>query len=793
MSGDVASLAAEMTPYVSAALGAYGGAVLAKVRDDAADATVRLGRRLLQRVFGVRDEREPLPGPLAELAAEPRDEDARAAVRLAVRKALAGDPALEAEVRSMLAAAGVSQQVHAARDAYAAARDVVIHYYDTETARGPALRLTRPQVWGNVPARNPGFTGREELLAAVRTRLLAGDHAVVQGLHGMGGVGKTQLAIEYVHRFASSYELLWWIAAEQAELIGEQFAALADAMCCAPPGAGQAAMRRAVLAVLRETDTALLVFDNATRPGDLAEWLPGGRAHVLITTRTRGWAEIAVPVEVDVLARPESVAILRDRVPGLAAADAGQVAAALGDLPLAIAQAAGYMADTGMPAREYTQLLADRAAEILDQARPSSYPRSLAVVTQLAVAQLGDEDPATAELAELCAFLAPEPIPAGWFSHATAVLPAALAEKAADPVAWRQVLAQISHHALTRIDHNGLQMHRLTQAIIRSHLPASQAAARQRQAGAIVGASDPGDGMSPSTWPGWARLLPHLLAVNPACTSDAALRAVAVEAALYLVRRGDARAGHDVARHIYSNWRDELGPDNADTLKAAIPLSYALREMGRYSEAREQDERTLASYRRTLGDDHPDTLIAAHNLGADLYELRDYRAAAELDAMNLARRKRILGDNHPDTLASAGNLAGDLRGLGDPTASRKLDEDTLARRRHVLGDDHTQTLTSASSLALDLRALGDLRAAQALDEDTLARRRRILGDDHPRTLTSASNLAGILRELGNFRAAKELDEDTLARRQRILGDDHPQTRASAENLAADLREHRGGH
>lgn len=414
-------------------------------------------------------------------------------------------------------------------------------------------------------------------------------------------------------------------------------------------------------------------------------------------------------------------------------------------------------------------------------------------MTRLALAQLSDEDPATAELAELCAFLAPEPIPAGWFSHATAVLPAALAEKAANPVAWRQVLARISHHALTRIDHNGLQMHRLTQAIIRSHLPASQAAARQRQAEAIVGASDPGDGMSPSTWPGWARLLPHLLAVNPACTSDAALRAVAVEAALYLVRRGDARAGHDVARHIYSRWRDELGPDNADTLKAAIPLSYALREMGRYSQAREQDERTLASYRRTLGDDHPDTLIAAHNLGADLYELGDYRAAAELDAMNLARRKRILGDNHPDTLASAGNLAGDLRGLGDPAASRKLDEDTLARRRHVLGDDHTQTLTSASSLALDLRALGDLRAAQALDEDTLARRRRILGDDHPRTLTSASNLAGILRELGNFRAAKELDEDTLARRQRILGDDHPQTRASAENLAADLREHRGGH
>ena len=108
MSGDVVSLAAEMTPYVSAAVGAYGGAVLAKVRDEAADATVGLGRRLLVRVFGHRGEAEPLPGPLADLAADPDDGDALAAVRLAVRKALAADPVLEAEVRSMLAGARVS-------------------------------------------------------------------------------------------------------------------------------------------------------------------------------------------------------------------------------------------------------------------------------------------------------------------------------------------------------------------------------------------------------------------------------------------------------------------------------------------------------------------------------------------------------------------------------------------------------------------------------------------------------------------------------------------------------------
>lgn len=130
MGGDVMSLAAEMTPYVSAAVGAYGGAVLAKVQDDAAAATVSLGCRLLQRVFGFRREGEPLPGPLADLVTDPDDGDALAAVRLAARKVLAADPVLEAEVRSMLASAkGVSQQVRAGRDAYTAGRDQVIVNY----------------------------------------------------------------------------------------------------------------------------------------------------------------------------------------------------------------------------------------------------------------------------------------------------------------------------------------------------------------------------------------------------------------------------------------------------------------------------------------------------------------------------------------------------------------------------------------------------------------------------------------------------------------------------------------
>src|SRR3984885_308220 len=228
---------------------------------------------------------------------------------------------------------------------------------------GPRLPGSLPQIW-NIPARNPGFAGRDVLLIQIRERLLSDDRAVVQALRGMGGVGKTQLAMEYAHQFAGSYDVAWWIAAEQPGLIGGQFAAFAVELGCGDPSAETAAASRAGLAERRRRDRWLLVFDNAGHPQDLTRWLPGGTAgHILITTRARGWDEIATAVEIDVFARTESVAILHARVPGLTVGDADRLAEELGDLPLGVAQAAGYLSETGMPADEYRRLLATRARE----------------------------------------------------------------------------------------------------------------------------------------------------------------------------------------------------------------------------------------------------------------------------------------------------------------------------------------------------------------------------------------------------------------------------------------------
>jgi Tetratricopeptide repeat len=226
-----------------------------------------------------------------------------------------------------------------------------------------------------------------------------------------------------------------------------------------------------------------------------------------------------------------------------------------------------------------------------------------------------------AQLAGVCAFLAPEPVPEDLFTGAPSILPGELAARAADPLAWRQTLAYLARQSLARIDQRGLVMHRLTQAILRDRLTAEQAAAIRACSEAILAAADPGAADNPVTWPRWAQLMPHLLAADLAATDSGGLRWMACNACWYLLARGDARTAHDLAADLRLHWRDRLGDDHENTSATAVYLAWALRDMGRYAEARELDEDTLARDRRVLGEEHPDTVSSANNLDNDLRAL----------------------------------------------------------------------------------------------------------------------------------------------------------------------------
>ncbi|MGI5212921.1 FxSxx-COOH system tetratricopeptide repeat protein [Plantactinospora sp. CA-290183] len=653
---------------------------------------------------------------------------------------------------------------------------------------GPRPPGSYPAVW-NVPRRLAGFTGRESLLAALRQRLTGGDRALVQALHGLGGVGKTQLAVEYAYLFVGGYDLVWWIDAERADLIGEQVSALAVAADWVEAGTVTAVAADAVSRRLRGMSRWLIVFDNAEPSDELGSWLPPDTGHVIITSRRRGFAGVAAPVEVDVFDRGESVALLREYVPTLTERDADRLAVALGDLPLALAQAGGLMTETGMTVPEYLAELDAGAAEVLAAGKPVGYPVPLAAAVQVSTNRLAGEDPAAVQLLHLCAQLAPEPVLLAWFDTAAAadVFDQPLAAVVGARLAFRRSLGRLAGFGLARISDDAVQLHRLTQAVLRDQCsPECREADRRRSELLIVSVTPTNDGTDPASWPAWAALLPHLLALDPTTVGPKA-RSTACNALFYLLMRGEYRTALPLAETWHRRWRAVLGPDDHHVLWAANQLASAYRFLGHYRQAHELTEDILTRRRRVLGDDHPNTLSAANNLAIDLRDLGEHERARELDEDTLTRRRRVLGDDHPHTLTSAHNLAIDLSNLDEYERARALAEETLDHRRRVLGVDHPDTLASAQNLAIDLSNLGEHDRARALHEETLDHRRRVLGVDHPDTLASAQNLAIDLSNLGEHDRARALHEDTLTRSRRVLGDDHPDTLSSAHNLAITLR------
>ncbi|MFI8290171.1 FxSxx-COOH system tetratricopeptide repeat protein, partial [Streptomyces sp. NPDC085614] len=650
---------------------------------------------------------------------------------------------------------------------------------------GPRLPGSLPRVW-NLPARNASFTGRDSLLVRLRQTLATDNRVAVQALHGRGGVGKTQLAVEYAHRFAGEYELAWWIPAEDPALIPDQLAQLATRIGVAPADAPPADAVEALLGELRIRSRWLLVFDNIEDPTALTPFLPGGGGHVLLTSRTPQWAGIASPLNVDVFTRTESLALLHAHGAVLDDSAADRLARTLDDLPLALAQAAALLTD-GLSAAELTAELARNTAEVLAEGRPTGYPVSLAAQVRLTATRVEADHPGAAALLAALSLLAPEPFPvttcAGHLpDHTSTPLAHALATR----LGSLATLRALTRHSLARAQDGTLQLHRLTQTVLRDQLTPDQSRQAGRDAEALLAAANPGNVRNPSTWADWQALLPHLLTVEPSLITTEAGRNIVRNTCWYLLDRGQAHAAKDRLRQLYSTWSRQLGPDHEGTLWTAQYLARALDDTRDHAGARDLIAEALARRQRVLGEDHPDTLSTASTLAICLSALGQVEEARDLGADTLTRQRQVLGENHPHTLGTASNLVRDLSALGKVQEARDLAKDILARRQSAMGEDHPDTLSAASNLAIRLAALGQVEEARDLGADTLTRQRRVLGEEHPEALGTAFNLVLSLAALGQVEEARDLGADNLTRRRQVLGVNHPSTLSTASSLAIQL-------
>ncbi|MEV0056090.1 FxSxx-COOH system tetratricopeptide repeat protein [Saccharopolyspora shandongensis] len=651
-----------------------------------------------------------------------------------------------------------------------------------EAGSRPRVPGHPPAVW-NVPGRNSDFTGRDGVLVPLRERLLSGKNTQV--LHGIGGVGKTQLAIEYAHGFAAGYDLVWWIDSERTGLISEQFAALAVAAGLVGTNTDHTAAELAVRKYFRENSRWLLVFDNAEDPDAVRPWLSGAAGHVLITSRNPAWNEIGTRTEVQEFQRQESIALLRSRQPGLADAEADRLADELGDLPLALAQAGGTLAETGLSVPEYLRLLASRTNDVLNEKPPSSYPTSLAAAVRVSMERLAADEPAAVALLQVCAMFAPEPIPTGWLSKPEA-LPDELAEVAGDPLAFGKLVARIGRIGLARVGNATIRLHRLVRSVIRDQPSVEQRDALHTSTEALLGEVTPGSPDDPVAWPEWARLLPHLVEVDPATTDNERLRSLACDAALYLLRRGDVTSAMPFVRRLYERWRERIGPDDIYTLTAANEVAHSHYQLGEIHQAYVLIEETLPRWRANFGDDHIGTLRSMSDLSVILRKLGEYTAACEMLEAAWEKHRRLRGEDDPETLRMQLNLATVLARSLKELRSRQLNETVFEKLRQVLGDDHPETLRAMSSLASSLARTGEAFRAHELSKAAWDKRLKVLGEEHPAILDSMANSAFVLEGLGDFEESYRLRREVWQRQQRMLGKNHPDTLVAGTSYCGAL-------
>ena len=696
----------------------------------------------------------------------------------------------------------------------AAATEAVLRLLDLPVPSGPpdptrpAPRFpgAAPLIW-NVGPRNATFTGRNPVLEHLRSQLASKSVSVVLpvALHGLGGVGKTQVALEYTHRFKADYDLIWWLDAEQPGLINQSLAELARRLGIRV-GESEAEAAREALDRLRVGGPPyqrwLLVFDNADDPADLRPYLPSGSGHTLITSRNQSWTTVAEPLEIDVFVREESVAHLSRRLPSISATDADRVAEVLGDLPLAVEVASAWLSETGTSVEDYLVSLEQESTRILSLDQPAGYPRNLEATWKISLDRLSGRSLAGLRLLYMCAFLAPDISLDLIYGQQTVDALVPLDGSLRVPMMLGRVTQEVNRLALAKIDaqNNELQIHRLMQAYLRNQLNPAERSDTVHLVHRILAAARParGDTDDPRNWDQYALIWPHLTPSEAVSCDEEPVRQLLIDWVRYQWKSGAFDSALALSQTLDGAWSAALrgqtpqapGDEAQDLLlRQLLHLRFHIgniyRSQGNFQKARDMDEAVLADQQEKLPANDLHTLMTAGGLAADLRGLGLFQEALDMDEATYNSLKEIFGEDHERTLSAANNLAVSCRLVGDNLRARDLDRDTLRRRRTVLGPKHPYALFSVTALARDLRELGEYEESIALLEGAYRDYQAELSESFQETLRTATSLAISLREAGRHPQARELTEQTLEIYESEFDTETPDALACKINLAAD--------
>jgi tetratricopeptide (TPR) repeat protein len=622
-----------------------------------------------------------------------------------------------------------------------------------------------PRFW-NIPyQRKPFFIGREDILRRLYETLRVGESAALvqpQALIGLGGIGKTQTAVEYVYRYYSDYpEAIFWVRADSRESLLSDFTSIAyDLNLLKKDEQDQRLAALSVKRWLKEYDGWLLILDNVEDLEMIKDFMPSARrGDIVLTTRQQITGDVAQAIEIENMEPDEGALFLLRRTKILKVDDelanalqtdratAREIATALGGLPLALDQAGAYIEETRCGLLAYLDLYRTNRKELLNRRSTfrSDHPESVAMTWALSFQQIEQANPAAADLLRLCAFLDPNVIPEELITASASELGPNLKPVAANAFRLNGAIEELLKFSLVKrnSDEKILSIHRLVQTILIDRM---NKRTRQLWAKRVVRAVN--QGFPDADYKDWAsirRYLPNALA-----------SATLIEQ-YELAFPEAARLMHQVGTYL---------DDHAH-----------------YIEAEALFQRALAIRERVLGSEHPDTASSLNNL-AILYSKRGEDTQAEaLFQRALAIRERVLGPDHPYIASCLANLAILNIKRGENRQAEAFFQRALAIQVAILGSDHPDTASSLNNLAILYSAQGKVEQAEPLFQQALAVRERALGSDHPDTASSLINLAILYSTQGKDEQAVTLFQRALEIQESVLGPDHPDTASSIINLA----------
>ena len=650
-------------------------------------------------------------------------------------------------------------------------------------------------IWGVKHLRNPYFTGRENLLKDLRQALTDNRNAaLVQTISGLGGVGKTQLAVEYVYQHSSEYNIVWWLRSEDPATIADDYGRLAERLHlqAKDPKDAKAIIEEVWNFLARRTDW-ILIFDNASDPDSIREFLPATTTgHVLITSRHQNW-QCATEFTVDPFKRGESIEFIRERVGQGDEKVASELAEELGDLPLALEQAGAFIKESGISILAYLNEFRKTRLALLEEGRPFDYPATVATTWEISLQKIRNVQKfgrAAEDLLNLCAFFAPDNIPLDVIVQGSEYLPPDLSQTCQDNLLLYGTVRIIRRYSLMGGEGSFLSIHRLVQEVIRGHLNGDARQQWSKIAVQVLDDAFPRSYNNPQCWKEGSLLLPHVLSAA-GCAED--LNAAPMELGLMLNFAGFylyKGAKFTESRTIYERALriDEIayGPDHPNVATIVNNLGRVLQKIGDLPRAQAHFERALRICEKIYGLDDPTVAAIVNNLGSVLRDLGDLPGAQAYYERALKIAEAAYGSDHPNVAMIVNNLGRALHDRSDLRGAQAHFERALKIAEAAYGPDHPNVAMIVNNLGRVLATLDDLPEAQVHLERALRIDEKIYGLDHPEVAVDLNNLGRVLHARRDLRGAQAHFERALIINEKTYGQDHPEIANNVNNLGLVL-------